>query len=126
MADNPKPASPHYIRGQAEIHNVKQIEKLRPEFHHSQIALPALPERRILDQRKIKLLEPGSAKSITSQRSELPLIRPSPSRHVQRNNKERAVVSAQPEITLLPRPVGGQGRHRNQVRPIRPSGACAC
>src|SRR4029077_16734917 len=101
--DNPKPATPQEIRRQPEIHQVKDVEELRPKLQRSHLPIPPPPERCVLDQRHVVVLEARPPERVASQRPKPPMIWPRPARHVDRHVEERRVVRAPSKIVLAHR-----------------------
>src|SRR5690349_20981286 len=83
----------------------------KPKFTHSAFPPGPLSERRILDQRYVEIVEARSAKRVSPERSEAPLIRAGSSGNFGRNKKEGAVVRAAPEVILAHRAARRKVRH---------------
>ena len=74
-ADEAKPRAANDIRGQTEIDQVEDIEKLGAELECQRLAAPA-SELRILNQRHVEVVEGGAAEGVAAQDSEAALVRP--------------------------------------------------
>src|SRR5215471_12826182 len=84
LADDSEPAAVHDVGRQSKINDVEDVEELRAKFQRSHLSVSAVPDRRVLDDGDIEIVICRSAKRVTPQRSESTLIRPGPSRNIDR------------------------------------------
>src|SRR5579859_2809924 len=117
-ADKAEAGATHRVGWQAEIHNIEKIEKLRAKFQNSQFIFSAPSERRVLDQREVKLMKRWPAKRVPSQRPEPSLIWSGAACNADRNRKKILVVRAHPKIILANSAARRKLRHCEQVRPV--------
>src|SRR5208282_2503689 len=125
-ADDAKSAAEHGVRRQAEIHNVKYVEKFCAKLEHAQFTAASFSKRCVLDQSHVEIVKAGTTERVAAQCAKNPLIRARSAGDVDGNKKEGAVVCATPEIIFPDRAARREIRHRNQIRAIRPAGSKSC
>src|SRR5258705_9431326 len=69
LADDPEATAKNNVGRQSEIHDVENIEEFGAKFEHCQLAVAPASDRRVLDQRHIKITIAWPTKSVTPQRA---------------------------------------------------------
>src|SRR5262249_16566554 len=106
------------VRWQSEIYHVEQIKEFRAELKNAEFIFPSPAKRSVLDQRKVELMKRRPTKCIAAQRTKPPLIRPSPSRTIHWDKKERSVFPSPPKIIFAPRSARRKIRLRDKIWPV--------
>src|SRR5512146_962241 len=82
FADHPEAAARHDVIGQAEVHDIENIEELGAKFERAEFGIAAATEGRVFDQSDIKIVKGGAAESVAAQCSETSLVGASATRQV--------------------------------------------
>ncbi len=64
--NNPEAAPAHNVRRQSEVHNIEDVEELRPELHSSEFRIPAMSEWSVFDDREIEIMIVRPSESVSA------------------------------------------------------------
>ena len=84
-----------------EFRVVEDIEELRTKLQADEIASArSLPERRVLDEGKVIVVESRPTKCVSAQRAKATFVRAGPSREIDWDGKVRSIVRAHSEVVF--------------------------
>src|SRR5271157_560621 len=88
LVDESESRSQYHIRGQAEIDEVENIEKLRAELQRRRFRIPPLSHRGIFDQGDIQVMKVRPAERVAAQGSKPTQVGPRTAGQIDRDGKE--------------------------------------
>jgi hypothetical protein len=118
LTDKTESAAVDDIGGQAEVHDIENIEELRAEFQSPEFSVATMSKRRIFDDREIEIVIGRTPEGVSSQGPKTPLVGTRAPGNVDRNVEEGSVAGSQAKLICTNGATGRQLGHGNKIGPI--------
>src|SRR5215472_8834161 len=111
------------LLGGPKFTRLKTLKKLSSELDTNHFIPTTAAKSSFLEQRQVEIVKRGTPKCVAPERAQPSAVRTSASRHVDGDEKERAICRATAKIVFSNRAPGGERRRADLVRSIRLSGS---